>query len=156
MKRNLAIGIAALAATIGASVAEAAVQKGAFRGKTEAKDPVGFRVPVKDRVSDFYLVAVRLTCSDGDAFDTDKSAAGRLRSDPGVRYKVNSKRKFTIVYTNKSAGNGWTVHGKFGAGGNMAGGTLKVYANFNKENKPAPNGSIHCKSKTLKWTAKRK
>jgi opacity protein-like surface antigen len=155
MKRSLIVATGVVAAVAGASVAEAAVQTGTFKGKSTAGDPIGFTVPKKDRVADFYFQGVTLTCTDGDKFDTG-SGSNRLQSPSGKRYVVSSKGKFTIKDHNDAQGNGWDAKGKFNSKGTTATGTLTVFANFDISNNPSPKGTVKCKSETLKFTVNRK
>jgi hypothetical protein len=156
MKRSWVVATGVVAAVAGASVAEAAVQAGTFKGKSTAGDTIGFTVPKKNRVADFYFEGVTLTCSDGDKFDTG-SGSNRLQSPSGKRYKVSSTRKFSIKDHNDTQGNGWDVTGgKFNSKGTTASGTLTVYANFDISNNPSPKGTVKCKSDKLKFTVTRK
>jgi hypothetical protein len=155
MKRSLIVATGVVAAVAGASVAEAAISAGSFKGTTTAKDKVAFSVPKKNRVADFYFEGVTLTCTDGDKFDTG-TGSNRLQSPSGKRYKVSSKRKFSIKDHNDTQGNGWDVTGKFNSKGTVATGTLTVFANFDISNNADPKGDVKCKSGPLKFTANRK
>ncbi len=155
MKRSWIVATGVIAAVAGASVAEAAVQTGTFKGKSTAGDPVGFKVPQSDRVGDFFFSGVTLTCTDGDKFDTG-TGSNRQQSPAGKRYRVSSKGKFAIKDHNDSQGNGWDVKAKFNSKGTVATGTVSVYANFDISNNPSPKGSVHCKSGNVKFTVNRK
>jgi hypothetical protein len=155
MKRGVVTAVVLVGTVAGASVAEGAVEKGKFTGKTKAGDPVGFTVPKTNRVSDFFFEGVHLTCSDGDEFDTG-TGAQRLRSPAGKSYKVNSKRRFSIKVRNNQAGNGWDIKGKFNSKGKTAAGTLTIFATFDDQNQADPQGSVKCTSGKLPWTATRK
>ena len=155
MKRSWIVATGVIAAVACASVAEAAVQTGTFNGKSTAGDPVGFKAPRADRVSDFFFSGVTLTCTDGDKFDTG-TGSNRQQSPAGKRYKVSSTGKFAIKDHNDAQGNGWDVHGKFNSKGTVVTGTVSVYANFNISNDPSPKGSVHCKSGNVKFTANHK
>jgi hypothetical protein len=155
MKRSWIVATGVVAAVAGASVAEAAVQTGTFKGKSSAGDPVAFSVPKKNRVADFYFEGVTLTCTDGDKFDTG-SGSNRLQSPSGKRYKISSSRKFSIKDHNDKQGNGWDVKGKINSKGTIATGTLTVFANFDISNNADPKGDVKCKSGNVKFSIKRK
>ena len=155
MRRVAAIAVLAVTVVTGASLAEAAIGAGVFSGVTRAGDPVGFKVPAKNRVSNFYVDGVRLRCSDGDQFDSGKGSR-RLRSRAGMRYRVSSRGKFTVTVPNDDVGNGFSAHGRFHAKGTTATGWLQVYAHFDTENSPSPKGSVHCKSGKIRFRANRK
>jgi hypothetical protein len=145
MKRVLAIAVLTAALVAGATVAEAAINKGTFSGKSSAKDPIGLKVDKGGKVYAFYYDAVRLTCTDGDAFDSP-TGKDRIQTPNDVKFKPNSKRKFVITANNSQTGFGWEVAGKFNSKGSKVTGTLKVHAKFNEQNQQDPEGSINCTS----------
>jgi hypothetical protein len=155
MRRAVLIAVLAATAVAGASLAEAAISSGRFTGTTRASDPVGFQVPAKNRVSNFYVSGVRLRCTDGDQFDSG-TGARRLRSPSGTRYRVNSKGKFTVTVPNDDVGNGFSAHGRFHAKGKVATGWLQVYAHFDSENNPSSTGSVHCTSGKIRFRTNRR
>jgi hypothetical protein len=146
MKRVLAIAVLVVALIAGATVAEAAIKKGAFTGKTSAKDPVGLKVNKRGKVYSFYYESVRLTCTDGDAFDSPVGSR-RIQTPSEVTFPVSSKRKFAITARNQSTGFGWEAAGKFNPKGTKVTGTLSVHAKFNEQNEQDPEGSVTCTSK---------
>jgi hypothetical protein len=148
--RRLAIVAIALLATVGATVAEAAVKT--YSGTTSADDPVGLRVDSKGKVYAFYFVDVHLTCSDGDQFD---SGPQPIKTPTSTRYKV-TKRKFKIKIREKDDGRGYDVTGKFSSRRKTVGGTFRIFANFDESSYPDPDGSVKCTSGVLKWSAERK
>ena len=133
MKRVLVIAVLTAALVVGVTVAEAAVKKGTFSGKSNAGDPIGLKVNKKGKVFAFYYDAVQLSCTDGDSFDTPKGK-DRIQTPNDVLFKVNSKRKFSITASNSQTGFGWEAKGKFNAKGKKVTGTLKVHAKFNDQN----------------------
>jgi hypothetical protein len=155
MKRVLVIAVLAATLVVGATVAEAAIKRGTFKGKTSAADPVGLSVNASGRVVNFYYEGVKLECTDGDSFDTP-TGANRIQTPNSVKFKVSSKGKFTIRARNKENGFGWDVAGRFRSKGAKTTGTLKVRAKFNDQNQQDPNGSITCESAKLSFTLKRK
>jgi hypothetical protein len=155
MRRAAVIAVLTVTAVTGASLAEAAIGAGVFIGVTRANDPVGFKVPAKNRVSNFYVEGVRLKCTDGDQFDSGKGSR-RLRSPSGVRYRVNANGKFTVTAPDDERGNGFSAHGRFHAKGKVATGWLQVYAHFDDENNPSNKGSIHCTSGKIRFRANRR
>src|SRR4051812_175088 len=86
LKRAFSIAVLTAALVAGASVAEAKVASGTFKGKTEAEDPVAFKVTSKGRIQSFYFETVHLKCTDGDEFDTF--------SGPGKRIETPKKTTF--------------------------------------------------------------
>jgi hypothetical protein len=152
VKRLLIVVAVLFAVVASATVAGAAVKKGAFSGTTTADDPVGFKVDSKGRVYGFYFAGVRLTCTDGDEFDSP-TGADRLHTPSSRRFTVSS-RKFAIKVRDKSAGNGWNVSGRFKSRGKEASGTFSIFANFDEQNQPDPEGSVKCQAE-LAWSAKR-
>jgi len=155
MKRVLVIAVLTAALVVGVTVAEAAVKKGTFSGKSNAGDPIGLKVNKAGKVYAFYYDAVRLECTDGDAFDSP-TGKDRIQTPNDVLFKVNAKRKFSIKANNSQTGFGWEATGKFNKRGKKVAGTLKVHAKFNDQNQQDPNGSITCTSKNLTYTLNRK
>jgi hypothetical protein len=146
MKRVLSVAGLIAVLVVGVSVAEAAIKKGTFSGKSSAKDPIGLKVNKSGKVYAFYYDGVRLTCTDGDAFDTP-AGKNRIQTPNDVGFKVNSKRKFAINARNSQTGFAWEATGKFSSKGTKVTGTLAVHAKFNEQNQQDPNGSISCDSK---------
>jgi hypothetical protein len=136
--------IAAL--VVGVTVAEAAIKKGTFSGTSSAKDPIGLKVKKGGKVYAFYYEGVRLSCTDGDAFDSP-SGKDRIQTPNDHPFKVSSKRKFAINARNSQTGFAWEATGKFNKKGTKVTGTLAVHAKFNEQNQQDPNGSISCDSK---------
>jgi opacity protein-like surface antigen len=155
MKRVLAVAVLVVGLIAGATMAEAAIKKGTFTGKTNAKDPVGLKVNRSGKVYAFYYESVRLTCTDGDAFDSP-SGSNRIQTPNDVLFKVNSKRKFAITARNQQTGFGWDATGKFNSKGTKVTGTLSVHAKFNEQNEQDPNGSVNCTSQDLTFSLARK
>jgi len=155
MKRVLVIAVLTAALVVGVTVAEAAIKKGTFTGKSNAADPIGLKVNKAGKVYAFFYDGVRLSCTDGDAFDSP-TGKDRIQTPNDVLFKLNSKRKFTITAQNKQTGFGWEAGGKFNAKGKKVTGTLTVHAKFNDQNQQDPNGSVNCTSKSLTYTLNRK
>jgi len=155
MKRALAIAVLIVGLVAGATVAEAAIKKGTFTGKSSAKDPMGLKVNKGGKVYAFYYEGVRLKCTDGDAFDSP-SGSKRIQTPSDVLFRVNAKRKFAINAHNDTTGFGWKVAAKFNAKGTKVTGTLSVHAKFNEQNEPDANGSITCTSDDLTFSLTRK
>jgi hypothetical protein len=149
IKRLLACVLVAACVLTAGGVAEAAVRKGVYTGRTSARDPFSFRVDKRKRV---YLVSFRrvhLTCTDGDEFDT-----GTITSPRSERFVTTRRGRWGFRARNDSLGNGHDVSGRVRSP--RARGTLRVFARFDENNQPDPNGSIMCDSGTLTWTAKRR
>jgi hypothetical protein len=153
MKRFLVTSVLIAATVTGASVAEAAAQRGKFTGATTASNPVGFKVNRKHRVVRFYFEGVHLTCTDGDQFDSP-TGPDRLQTSATAAYKVK-KRKFKISQHDDQAGNGWDVAGKFNKKGSKATGTITIFATFDEANNADPDGSVRCESGPVKFAVKR-
>ena len=155
MKRASVVAAVAIAAVTGASIAEAAISKGTFKGKSTAGDNVGFIVIKKNRIADFYYEGVQLTCTDGDKYDTG-SGALRVQSASKARYKVSSNGRFSLKVRNDSHGKGWDVKGQFASKGAKATGTLSVFASYDITNNADPDGEVKCKSGNVKFTVTRR
>jgi hypothetical protein len=154
MKRVLVCGMLALTLVVGVTVAEAAISKGSFKGKTSASDPLGFKVSSKNQVVNFYFEGVGLSCTDGDQFDTG-TGSERL-SSLSRKFRISRTRKFEIHNVNGDAGARWDVKGQFNRSGSKATGTIRVQARFDEQNQADPEGSIRCDSTKLPFTAKRR
>lgn len=154
MRRVLAIAILIAGLVAGASVAEAAVKKGAFTGRSSAQDPMGLKVSRGGKVYAIYFEGVRLQCSDGDAFDMP-SGANRVQTPNGTLIRVGTKRRFSIHARNASSGFGWDAAGRFDARGSRVAGTLEVHASFDEQDRQDANGSVRCTSGTLSFSLKR-
>jgi hypothetical protein len=160
MKRALALaGVLALLAGTGTAIA--AISKGKFAGKTSAGDPLGFRVDSSNRVYSFYFQGVTLKCTDGDSFDSpskenpDSSGATEVRTPKSVRFDISKTNKWGLTASNKAEGNGYEVRGKF-TSQDKSTGTFSIFANFDAQNNPDPDGEVRCKSGDLKFSAKRR
>jgi hypothetical protein len=152
MRRLLVGMLAVLALVAGATVAEAAIKT--FAGTTSAADPIGFKVDSKGSVYSFYFEGVHLTCTDGDEFDSG-TGTQRIRTPRSQKFKVTA-RKFKINVREEENSRGWDISGKFKRGAKGASGTLTVFANFDEQNAPNPEGPVECTSGALKWSVKRK
>jgi hypothetical protein len=154
MERALVIAVAALAAA-GATVAEGKVASGRFAGATSKHDPVGFKVDGRGKLYAFYFEGVRLKCTDGDQFDTP-TGSDRVQTDDSDRLTITRSRRFAFSVRSETFGNGYNVAGRFNRRGRKATGTLRVFANFDTQNNADPNGSVHCSSGTLTFSATRR
>jgi hypothetical protein len=154
MKRVWVAVVAMLVVLAGVTVAQAAIEKGAFTGTTSGGDPLGFKVTKKNKVVSFYYDAVTLNCSDGDSFDTP-TGKDRIETPARVKFKITKKRKWGITARNRTTGFGWDATGKFNRKGTKASGTLKIFATFNDQNEQDPKGSVRCESGKLKFSATR-
>jgi hypothetical protein len=139
MKRVLATAVLTAALVAGATVAEAAIKKGTFTGKTTASDPVGLKVDKSGKVYAFY----------------SPSGENRIQTPGDVKFKVSSKGAWKIKARNKQTGLAWDAAAKFKAKGTQATGTLVIRSTFNEQNEQDPNGSIKCESEKLTFSLKR-
>jgi hypothetical protein len=155
MKRALLTATVIAATVVGATVAEAAITKGTFAGKTSAADPIGFKVDKRGKVYSFHYEGVKLTCTDGDSFDTPTGST-RVETPRDVRFKVTSKGTWGIKARNRKSGFGWDADAKFRSKGARSTGTLSIFATFNEQNQQDPNGTIRCESDELTWSTKRR
>jgi hypothetical protein len=137
---------------VGASVAEAAVPSGTFKGRTSAKDPIGFDVNTRGAVVSFHYDDIRMDCTDDDHYNTRY----RVETPANQTFRVSSKRRFHVKVRSKSLGSGWDAFGAFSKSGNAATGTLHVFERYNNTNNKDPKGDILCESKKLSFTAKRR
>jgi opacity protein-like surface antigen len=152
--RRTSIAAAALAVlALGATTAaDAAVKKGTFAGKTSEKDPLGFQVTKKHKVTNFYFEGVTLYCDDGSTID---SPSGDSRFNIDLKFKISKSRRFTISVND---GNGADIEakGRFNKKGSKAKGPFRMTAKFDSQSgDESQNGDVKCKSHKLKWTAKR-
>jgi hypothetical protein len=139
---------------VGVGAAEGAIKKGSFSGTTAKGDPIGFKVDSRNRAYAFYVEGVSLSCTDGDRFDTPTGAA-RLQSPNSNRFRISSTRRWSATLNNEPSGNGQQVTSRFGSSGNAATGRYFVFAKFDTQNQPDPNGSVRCEGGPLKFTAAR-
>jgi hypothetical protein len=154
-RATVAAAIAVVAATgAGGSVAAAAPERGTFSGATVEDDHVSLAVDRRGRVRDFSFEAVTLHCTDGDEFDTP-TGDGRLATRPGERLKVNARGRWKAAFRDPR-GWGWNAAGAFSSKGARVTGTLQVRATFDEQNRPNPEGSVHCESEKLAFTAQRR
>lgn len=160
MKRLIAIAAAA-ALLAGVGTAAAAIGKGKFAGTTSAGDPLGFRVDSNNRVYSFYFVGVTLKCTDDTTFDTpskenpDEDGATEIRTPKATRFNIDSKNRWGFKARNTAQGNGYDVSGKFSSQ-DRSKGTFSIFARFDNQNQPDPDGTVSCKSGKLSFTAKRR
>ena len=164
MRRLLITAAAVAALGAGVATAEAAISKGKFEGLVGAKangDAFGFKVDKSGRVYSVHFSGVRLSCTDGDTFDSpskekpDGEGATEIRTSKNTRFTVDTQRRWGFTAANKDAGNGYDVAGTFKSTGNSSKGTLQIKASFDEQNQPDPNGRVKCDSGPLKWSAKR-
>ena len=155
MKRWLAACMVMMVGLVGATAVDAAIKRGTFKGTTERKDPVGFKVDLKGRVHSAYFSGVRMRCSDGDRFDTP-TGTRRIQVPKRHRFRVSARRTWSIRARNRRTGFGWDMAGRFNRRGNRARGTLSIFARFNEQNQQARDGSIRCRSGKLTWSARRR
>lgn len=144
MKRLIVLAVLITGLVAAVTVAEAAVKKGTFTGKSSEKDPMGLKVNKDGKVYAFYFDGVHLSCTDGDALDSP-TGASRIQTPNSVKIKVDSKRKFAIHF-NGHRGLAWDASGKFKNRGSTVTGTLAIRAKFNEQNELDENGSIICNS----------
>jgi hypothetical protein len=100
-------------------------------------------------VHSFSVVDVHLTCTDGDEFDT-----GTISTPSSERFNVTRKGRWGFRARNNSRGNGYDVRGRIRSPNGT--GTLSVFARFNENNQPDPNGTILCESGVLDYTVRRR
>jgi hypothetical protein len=149
MKRLLVCMLAAGCVLALTGVALAVVKRGTYSGRTEAGDPLQFKVDRQKRVHSFVIVDVHLRCSDGDELDT-----GTVRTPSGRRFRTNRRGRWGFNATANNGANGYQVRGRIRSpNGN---GTVRFFARFNEQNQLDPNGSIVCDSGTLDYTVKKR
>jgi hypothetical protein len=155
VKRAVAIALLVAGLAAGATVAEAAVRKGTFTGKTSARYPVGLKVSRSGKVYAFYYEGVRLNCTDGDELDTP-TGADRIQTPRDLLVRVGSKRRFAIHAENDSTGFGWEAAARFNSRGTKVTGTLSVHARYDEQSDPDPNGSVVCTNDDMHFSLRRR
>jgi hypothetical protein len=154
MRKSIVTAAAVAAVAVGGTVADAAVKKGRFAGKTEEKDPIGFKVTKTHKVVNFYLDGVTLRCSDGDELETP-TGEDRFELPSSLKYKISKSRRWHFAVKNDS-GVKIKANGRFNKKGTKARGKLYVTARFDSQSGDQdPNGDVLCQSHHLKWNAKR-
>jgi hypothetical protein len=132
----------------GAAAAEAAVQKGTYKGRSSQDTSVSFKVTSDSKhVIRFAFGTTTFTCDDGDTF-----TAEGLTTPASERLKIKrGKFGYTTV---RGGGDEVTVEGRIK--GRTASGAITRTARFNAQNEPDANGSVLCQTGPITWTAKTK
>jgi hypothetical protein len=139
--RCACVALAVLSPMPAAPVAEAAVAPGTYRGTTTRGEGVGFNVSRSQMLTSVSFTNILLACTDGDRF----RATQRLP----VTARISRTGRFSVQAT--GAGSGGRAGGRIRS--LRASGTLRIFARFDPQNQPDPNGSVLCDSGTLRWRA---
>ncbi len=144
-KRRLIAILAAASLAAGATIAEAAVPRGPYAGKTSDGGTVQLTVSKTQKLIKVVRKSLRFTCTDGDAFKSLKSTAtGKVDVADG---------DFDIADTDQGDGVTWDMTGKFSTKKRKVKGTYSETRLFNEQNEIDPNGSITCKTADLTYSA---
>jgi hypothetical protein len=148
MKRVLICLLVAACLVAVTVIAQAAVKRGTYRGKTGADDPVSFKVTRAKKVTQFSYDRIHLTCTDGDSFDSTRAIP------PGQKVNVTRRGRFEFEAGNADRSFRFQVAGRIRSP--RASGTIQVFATFDENNQLDPNGSVRCDSGELKWNVRRR
>ncbi|MDQ3935075.1 MAG: hypothetical protein M3340_10665 [Actinomycetota bacterium] len=144
-KRPLIAILAAASVAAGATVAEAAVPKGTYSGKTSDGGAVKLTVSKTQKLVKVTRKSLRFTCTDGDKFRSlSATASGSVDVADG---------SFDISDTTESDGVTWAMTGKFSTKKRKVKGTYSETRRFNDQNELDPNGTITCKTAALTYSA---
>jgi hypothetical protein len=145
--RRAAVATALVCMLVGASVAEAAIRgkySGSFRDKNGT---ISLTVSKKKRIVKITRGGFLMKCSDGQSY---KRAANTATGN-GI---IESDGSFDLVGDNEDGSVKFDLEGRFTSDTRVRG-FLRETARFNDRDELDPNGSILCKSGTIKFVAKR-
>jgi hypothetical protein len=139
------IVIASLALVLlGAGVASAAFESGTYTGKTKGqKLAVSFKA-TQSKLSKLSF-KVKFTCTDSDNFTT-------VLKDFASQNIVDGR--YDASYEGSSKASEYRHRGKIT--GQTAAGSFTGTRRFNQDNKLDPNGTIRCRTGTVRYSIKRK
>ena len=142
-KRTFLAVLTAASVAVGATVAEAAVKKGTYKGKMTDGAVVQLTVNKKQKLIKVYRKSVKFTCTDGDAFS---SLADTAKGSVSVK-----SGKFDISDTDKGDAVTWRMTGSFK--GSKVTGTYAEERTFNTQNELDPDGTVTCQTDSLTYRA---
>jgi hypothetical protein len=153
--RRIGLSVAILSgATLAGPLAAPALPRtpvavGGYGGHAGVGNHVAFRVTTNRRLVHFRWSGIRLTCTDGDTF-TPKGRfdMGSKNGHPNA-LKITRLGHFDFFVTGHAFR--WVVSGRIRR--RVGSGTIRVRADFNTQNNPDPNGSVHCYSGNVHFRA---
>lgn len=148
MRRTGTIVVAMLVAG-GATVAEAAVKSGTYKGSIKGAGTIVLKVDSEKRLVKFVRTNITAKCSDGT-----KATNKKLTTTGFAPIAANG----TFVWKAdpedvEASGHSWRLAGTINSP--KASGTLKETVRFDAAGEPDPNGSVRCTTGKLKWAARR-
>jgi hypothetical protein len=147
MTRGLISIAVAVALAVGASVAEAKVVKGTYRGKTSDGGKVALKVDKSKSLVNVTRSNLLFRCSDGDRFRSlSSTSTGKVPIADG---------KFDISDTQPDDAVSWQMTGSFNAKGTKIAGTYGETRRFNSKDRLDPKGSVTCQTGDLTYSARR-
>ena len=134
----------------GATIAEAAVKSGTYRGSIKGAGTITIKVDSQKRIVKFVRTKITAKCDDGSEATNPKittTGTAPIKSDGTFVWKADPEDVAASGYSWRLAG---TINSP------KASGTLKETVRFAPGGEePDPNGSVRCSTGKLKWSAKR-
>ncbi len=147
--RRGAITILAAGVVAGATVAEAAVTPGTYKGSIKGAGSITLKIDSKKRLVKFVRTKITVKCDDGTTATNSKittTGVAPIKSDGTFVWKADAEDV-------AESGHDWRFAGTVKSP--KASGTLKETVRFDAAGDPDPNGSVRCSTGKLKWSAKR-
>ncbi|MDQ3935076.1 MAG: hypothetical protein M3340_10670 [Actinomycetota bacterium] len=148
MRRGALIILVAIAVA-GATVAEAAVTPGTYKGSVKSAGSITLKIDSKKRLVKFVRTNIKVKCDDGTSATNSKittTGVAPIKSDGTFVWKADAEDV-------AESGHNWRLGGTVKSPN--ASGTLKETVRFNAAGEPDPNGSVSCTTGKLRWSAKR-
>ena len=149
MRRGAIMAALIAGAVATASVAEAAVTPGTYRGSIKGAGSIVLKVDSKRRLVKFVRTKITVKCSDGTEATNSKittTGVAPIKSDGTFVWKADAEDV-------EQSGHNWRLAGTIKSPNGS--GTLKETVRFNAAGEPDPNGSVTCSTGKLRWSAKR-
>jgi hypothetical protein len=148
--RRMAAAATAMLVLAAATVAEAAVKSGTYKGPIKGAGNIALTVDKQKRLVKFVRTKIKVKCDDGTSASNAKlttTGTAPIKSDGTFVWKADPE---DVAET----GHNWRLAGRIDSPN--ASGTLKETVRFNAAGQPDANGSVRCSTGKLKWTAKRR
>ena len=148
MRRGALIVVVAIAIA-GASVAQAAITPGTYKGSVEGAGSIVLKIDSKKRLVKFVRTKITVKCDDGTSATNSKittTGVAPIKSDGTFVWKADAEDV-------AASGHNWRLAGTVRSPN--ASGTLKETVRFDSAGEPDPNGSVSCTTGKLRWSAKR-
>ena len=140
-----ALVAAVLVLALAASVAQAAVSKGTYSGKTSDGGRVSLVVDKKQRLVTITRKSMRFKCSDGDKFTSLKhTASGAIDVADDT---------FDIADTTENDGVDWEMTGRYSEAKQVWKGGFSETRRYNSRNRLDPKGKVVCETAELTYRA---